>query len=168
MSRAFVKEDDHEEIPRVPPRAALPDGATNYVTTYGLSALKKERENLLLEKQETNKLTESEARVAKGIIDQKLQQIDERIASAVVLEPKDTHKDEVRFGAKVTFHFTGQKGHQTLQIVGVDEANIKEQKVSFLSPIARALTGKKKGEKGVLTLGAEDRAFEVKAIEYPT
>ena len=36
MSRGFVKEDDQEEIPIVPPRADLPDGVTNYVTQVGL------------------------------------------------------------------------------------------------------------------------------------
>jgi transcription elongation factor GreB len=42
MSRGFVKEDDQEEAPIIPPRAALPNGVTNYVTPNGLQELKTE------------------------------------------------------------------------------------------------------------------------------
>jgi len=47
MSRGFVKEDDQEEIPLVPPRANLPEGVTNYVTQSGMDALLVEKENLI-------------------------------------------------------------------------------------------------------------------------
>ena len=46
MSRGFVKEDDQEEAPFVPPRAALPDGVANYVTPRGLERLLAERMQL--------------------------------------------------------------------------------------------------------------------------
>ncbi len=39
MSRGFVKEEDQEEAPMIPPRAALPDGAINYVTPLGMQQL---------------------------------------------------------------------------------------------------------------------------------
>lgn len=43
MSRGFVKEGDQEETPIIPPRAALPAGATNYVTPTGMELLQAER-----------------------------------------------------------------------------------------------------------------------------
>ena len=46
MSRGFVKEEDQEEAPFIPPRAALPPGVTNYVTPQGYQELIKEREDL--------------------------------------------------------------------------------------------------------------------------
>jgi len=46
MSRGFVKEDDQEEAPIIPPRAALPNGVTNYVTPNGLQELKTELKQL--------------------------------------------------------------------------------------------------------------------------
>jgi transcription elongation factor GreB len=48
MSRGFVREEDQEEIPLVPPRADLPLGVTNYVTKAGMEALVQEREKLHL------------------------------------------------------------------------------------------------------------------------
>jgi len=46
MSRGFVKEGDQEETPIIPPRAALPNGATNYVTPTGMQLLLNERKQL--------------------------------------------------------------------------------------------------------------------------
>ncbi|WP_373399556.1 hypothetical protein V8V91_07585 [Algoriphagus halophilus] len=50
MSRGFVKEEDQEETPLVPPRVELPNGVTNYVTENGLAELLSEKEALLEEK----------------------------------------------------------------------------------------------------------------------
>ncbi|HCX99708.1 MAG TPA: transcription elongation factor GreA, partial [Bacteroidales bacterium] len=46
MSRGFIKEDDQEEIPLVPPRAHLPEGVINYVTQVGMDELLDERQKL--------------------------------------------------------------------------------------------------------------------------
>ena len=51
MSRGFVKEDDQEEIPLVPPRADLPIGTENFVTQNGLDSLLEEKEKLLREQE---------------------------------------------------------------------------------------------------------------------
>ena len=50
MSRGFVKEDDQEEIPIVPPRADLPDGVVNYVTQVGMNELLAEKQMMVNEK----------------------------------------------------------------------------------------------------------------------
>lgn len=164
MSRGFVKEDDQEEAPIIPPRAALPPGETNYVTATGLQALKLEQEYLLKEISELNEDDDRERRRTLAILNGKLNLLKERLASARLIEKVDT--DEVRFGAEVTYEIEGNPRPVTLQIVGVDEADVKQQKIAFTAPIAKALIGKQVGEKGVLKLGNESKKFVVTGISY--
>lgn len=164
MSRGFVKEDDQEEAPIIPPRAALPAGETNYVTPTGLKELKNEEEALIEERANINIENETERRRAQAVLDGKLKLLRERISSARLLDPKDQPEEEVRFGAVVELKQNGTK--QRFQIVGVDEANVKKQKIAFVAPIAKAVTGKKVGEKIDFKLGEENRKLEILKITY--
>lgn len=164
MSRGFVKEDDQEEAPMIPPRAALPAGETNYVTPNGLKELKNEEEELINERANLEKGNETERRRAQAVIDGNLKLLRERINTARVLDPKDQPEDEVRFGAVVEFKQNGNT--QKFQIVGVDEADVKKQKIAFVAPIAKAVTGKKVGDKVDFKLGEETRKLEILKITY--
>lgn len=164
MSRGFVKEDDQEEAPIIPPRAALPAGTTNYVTPKGLQELKQEEQELVDERSQLEIKDETELRRAQAVIDGKLKLLRERINTARLLDPKDQPKDEVRFGALVSLKQNGNK--QKFQIVGVDEADVKKQKIAFVAPIARAVTGKKVGETANFKLGEETRKLEILEISY--
>jgi transcription elongation factor GreB len=164
MSRGFVKEDDQEEAPIIPPRAALPAGETNYVTPNGLKELKNEEEALIEERANLDKQNDTERRRAQAVIDGKLKLLRERISTARLLKPEDQPADEVRFGALVELLQNGNK--QEFQIVGVDEANVKKQKIAFVAPIARAVTGKKVGDKVDFKLGEETRKLEILKITY--
>ncbi len=164
MSRGFVKEDDQEEAPMIPPRAALPAGETNYVTPNGLKELKNEEEKLINERANLEKGNETERRRAQAVIDGNLKLLRERIHTARVLDPKDQPEDEVRFGAVVEFKQNGNT--QKFQIVGVDEADVKKQKIAFVAPIAKAVTGKKVGDKVDFKLGEETRKLEILKITY--
>lgn len=166
MSRGFVKEDDQEETPLVPPRADLPPGVSNYVTPAGMEELLAERQNLILEKSSIQASTEQEKRITANFIQAKILLLEERIATAKPVNLSEQPKDEVRFGAKVNLKIGTTSKTQTYQIVGVDEANIAKQKISFISPIAKILIGKKVGEQAILKLAKEDRAFEVVKIDY--
>ena len=169
MSRGFVKEEDQEEAPFIPPRASLPAGVTNYVTPEGHKQLLEEREELEKERRELNIESEKERRHATAIINGKLNLLNERIASARVLQPEDQPKDVVRFGAKVSFKFlagTLKKKEQIFKIVGVDEADIKAHKIAFLAPLARALTGKKLGETVTVQMGGKLQELEILNISY--
>lgn len=166
MSRGFVKESDQEEIPIVPPRTELPAGVTNYVTSAGMDGLLAEKQDLTNEKNNLSYTSESELRIASNHIDALLQQLDPRIASARIVDLSQQPKDEVRFGATVTFRIGEGKKTKQFQIVGVDEANISKGKISFISPIAQALTGKKSGEEVVSKLPAGERIFKIIKIEY--
>lgn len=166
MSRGFVREEDQEEIPIVPPRADLPEGITNYVTQFGMDALLKEKEQLLQERDQLESINENDRRIAVNHLNAKLQLLQNRIATAKIVDIANQPPNEVRFGAKVTLKIGNDKKLQQYQIVGVDEADISKGKIAFISPIARLLTNKKVGEKAVLKLTNQDRVFEVMAIDY--
>lgn len=170
MSRGFVKEEDQEEAPFIPPRAALPPGVTNYVTPQGHKQLLEERETLEQERKNLDITSDKDRRLATAVIDGKLNLLNERMASARILEPGEQPQEEVRFGAEVTFRYlTGkQKGtQQTFQLVGVDEANIKQRKIAFLAPLAKALTGKKAGETTKVQMAGTLQELEILKIHYP-
>lgn len=166
MSRGFVKEDDQEEAPVIPPRAALPQGETNYVTPMGYQALLEEKKKLEQQQKELPHDHETERRRASMIIDGKLQLLMQRITSARIIDLTKQPVDEVRFGAIVQF----KNGRSILkfQIVGVDEADIKKEKISFTAPIARALMGKKEGEIANFDRGNQVQKLKVLKIEYPS
>lgn len=166
MSRGFVKEDDQEEIPIVPPRADLPEGVTNYVTKIGLDKLLEEKEALLMEKEQLDISNENEKRIAVNHINAKLQLLTNRISSTKIVDLSKQPQNEIRFGALVTLRIGNASNLQNFQIVGVDESDISKGKISFVSPLAKLLINKKVGEKAVLKLATEDRVFEVVKINY--
>ncbi len=165
MSRGFVKEEDQEEAPVIPPRAALPSGVTNYVTPVGYDLLLQEKKKLEQEQKNLDQENETERRRASMVIDGKLQLLAARIRSARILDLEKQPRDEVRFGALVKF----KKGNRklTFQIVGVDEADVKKQKIAFTAPIAKALIGAKTGETLTFKLGREIQKLEILEISYP-
>jgi transcription elongation factor GreB len=172
MSRGFVKEDDQEEPPFIPPRAPLPDGVLNYVTPRGMRMLEEERNELekerrnILDKAEEELIGDDERRRDLLVINGKLDLLAERIATAQVIVPDGT-PEEVRFGTTVTFrHRTGPLAGRTLEIkiVGADEADVKEHRIAFTAPIARALIGKRVGEVAGLQLGPQSQQLEILKI----
>lgn len=167
MSRGFVKEEDQEEVPMVPPRADLPEGAINYVTQVGMDELLGERERLITERDGLDNTNEKEKRITTNYINAKLQLLNNRILTAKIVDLSTQPQNEVRFGAVVTLKTGSDKNLQHYQIVGVDEADISKRKISFLSPIAKLLTDKQVGDIAVLKLAKEDRSFKIMNIEYP-
>jgi transcription elongation factor GreB len=167
MSRGFVREEDQEEIPIVPPRADLPAGITNYVTPIGMGNLLQEKQDLIDERENLALTSENEKRIASNYINAKLNLLNDRINTAKVVDLSKQKQDEVLFGALITLKIGKENKPQKYQIVGVDEANISKKKISFVSPIAKLLLTKKVGEKALLKLPKEDRVFEILAISYP-
>ncbi len=169
MSRGFVKEEDQEEAPFIPPRAALPPGVINYVTPNGYEELIVEREELERSRRNLDIASDKEKRHATAVIDGKMNLLKERIASARILKPEDQSKEEVRFGATVKFKFLSgnqKNSEQVFTIVGVDEADIKQRKIAFLAPLARALTGKKVGDKTEVIMAGKNQQLEILEITY--
>ena len=166
MSRGFVKEDDQEEVPIVPKRAYLPEGVTNFVTRAGMDQLLAEKEMLIKEKETLSNTNETDKRIALNYINAKLQLLNMRIAESRVVDLKEQPHYEIRFGATITLKTKRSGDIQIFQIVGVDEADIARGKISFLSPLAKALINKKVGDKITLKRDREDIVFEIMDIAY--
>ncbi len=166
MSRGFVKEDDQEDIPFVPPRAYLPDGVTNFVTLTGINQLLEEKQTLIYEKENLSTTNEDERRISLNFINAKLQLLNSRIAGAKIVSQKDQPQNEIRFGALVTLKDKKSEKVQAFQIVGVDEAGISKGKISFISPLAKMLMSKKIGDTLILKRDKEDISYEIIGIEY--
>jgi transcription elongation factor GreB len=153
MSRGFIKEGDQEEIPRVPPRAYLPDGVPNYVTKEGLEALKAELDDL-----EAERVKAGDNYIMVNFLDATIKQLVERINSAVEVDLTKAANDTVSFGAWVRYN------GRVVRIVGVDEADVNKGLISFVSPIAKVLIGKKAGDvielKGPEKIVVEEVSFD--------
>ena len=155
MSRGFIKEGDQEEIPMVPPRAYLPKGMPNYVTHEGLEALKKEREDL-----EEERVASSGNYIMSNFIDAKMKLLIDRINTAVEVDLTKADKKTVSFGAYVKYN------GRTVRIVGVDEADFSKGLLSFISPVAKALVGKKVGDKFEIKIPKGTETVEIQGIWY--
>ncbi|WP_345162085.1 GreA/GreB family elongation factor [Nibribacter koreensis] len=171
MSRAFAKEDDAVEAPIIPARAALPPGVTNYVTPQGLAQLRLEAAELEAErtKIETSQSDALERTRKLTIIKGKIHQLNERLATAKLVETEGQPTDQVRFGATVTLKTVegGKPGFiRKFTIVGVDEASITEGKIAFVAPIAKAVQGAKKDDIVTLHLAGKEEKVLVEAITY--
>ncbi|RKS53015.1 transcription elongation factor GreB [Gillisia mitskevichiae] len=169
MSRGFVKEDDQEEAPFIPARAVLPPGEINYVTPFGYEKLIKERSDLENDISNLDLEEGKERRHTMAILNGKLNLLNERILSSRILDPKEQPQEEVRFGALISFKFlTGEQQGviKEFQIVGVDEANIKENKIAFVAPLAKALTGKKRAEIAEVFMAGKLQELEILSIKY--
>ena len=166
MSRGFVKEDDQEEVPIVPQRAYLPAGVANFVTPAGMDQLLAEKQMLIEEKENLSNTNENEKRIALNFINAKLQLLNDRVGEAKVVDLKAQQQNEIKFGATVTLKNEVTGDIQVIQIVGVDEAKISRGKISFISPLSRALINKRVGEKVTLKRPGEDTVFAVIDITY--
>lgn len=155
MSRGFIKEGDQEEIPMVPPRAHLPKGMPNYVTREGLEALNKEREDL-----ENERVAASGNYIMSNFIDAKMKLLIDRINTAVEVDMTKANKETVSFGAYVKYN------GRTVRIVGVDEADFSKGLLSFISPVAKALVGRKVGEKFEIKIPKGTENIEIQGIWY--
>ena len=153
MSRGFVKEGDQEEVPMILPRAFLPSGVTNYVTPEGLRLLQDEMESL---KEEWTAAGSNY--VTKNYLDAKMRLLAERINTAVLVDTTKANPDVVSFGMYVRYN------DKTIRIVGVDEADASKGLISFISPIAKALIGKKKGDKFEIKVPRGTETIEIQEV----
>ena len=171
MSRGFVKEDDAQTPPIIPPRAALPPGTPNYVTPAGLAQLRAELATLEAGRAqaEADRSNDTDRTHRLSLYNGRLALLHERIGSAKVVDPAGQPPGEVRFGATVTLRTVsgGKVGFErTFTIVGVDEADVALGKVAFVAPIARAVQGAKRQRQVPLPLGPKPEMVEIVGIAY--
>lgn len=133
------------------------DHSTNYITPPGFEKLRAEYTELL--NKERPKVVETVTWAASNgdrsenadyqygkkrlrEIDRRLHFLQKRMEAAEVIDPASLKSDKIVFGATVTIE--DEDGNsKTYQIVGEDEFNVKENKISWKSPVAKALLGKK-------------------------
>ncbi len=145
MSKAFTKEDGGGEEPVVPARPRSASGEKRYITPEGWRALQEELAALQGPDAGAQGLTELEAGVRKRERERRLQQVAATLEEVRVVEPEAAQAGRVFFGAWVTLE--DEDGAEvTYRMVGPDEADVKEGRLSVESPLARALLGKEVGE----------------------
>jgi len=173
-SKAAQEEDD-EEAESVP-------GGKNYITPDGFERLKAERRQLwTVDRPEVVRVVEWAAgngdRSENGDyiygkrrlreIDRRLRFLDKRLGAAVPVDPaRQTRRDQVFFGATVTYAREDDT-ETTVTITGIDETTFAPGRISWTSPVARALMQKRVGDTVTVRTPAGREELEILAIVYP-
>ncbi|MDE1900258.1 MAG: transcription elongation factor GreB [Alphaproteobacteria bacterium] len=182
MSKAFTKDTDSDDEDRDgDDAAALPSGLKNYVTPRGFAAMQDELRQLM--RVERPKIVEIVSWAAGNgdrsengdyiygkkrlrEIDRRVRYLTKRLESAEIVDPQmQKNRDRVFFGATVTY-IRADDSEQTVTIVGVDEADMGQGKISWISPIARALTKTQVGDTVEVRTPAGVEALEIVSISY--
>jgi len=160
VNKAFVKESDDEDEGEAP-ASAIPAGTKNYMTVRGHAALRAEFEHLVKverpaivqvvswaagngDRSENGDYIYGKKRLRE--IDRRIRFLTKRLESAVIVDPADQRNcDQVFFAATVTV-CDADGTEATYQIVGIDEANAQEGRISWISPLARALLKAREGD----------------------
>jgi transcription elongation factor GreB len=179
MSKAFTKETDKEEDLEEPD--PLPAGVKNLMTPAGHAALQAELDQLLRverpkvveivswaagngDRSENGDYIYNKKRLRE--IDRRARYLTKRLDKPEIVDPrKQQNLDRVFFGATVTY--AREKGEeQTVTLVGVDEADMTQGKINWVSPVARALFKGRVGD--VVEVRTEEgrETLEIISIEY--
>ena len=105
------------------------------------------------------------AKERQGQIEAMLMDIEDRLSRALIIDPTTLSGDKVVFGATVTLTDEDDKKVK-YQLVGQTEADAKVGRISYNSPLGRALIGRQKGEEVEVTTPSGDRYYEIKKIEF--
>ncbi len=106
------------------------------------------------------------AKERQAFIEGKIRELEHKLATSEIIDPGNISADKVVFGATVDL-FDLQKGEmKKYKIVGEDEVDIKNGKISHSSPVGRALIGNKVGDIVTIKAPAGEREYEIKAISF--
>ena len=179
MSKAFTREDDApEEGSDLEPKA--PQGAKNYITPAGLARLRSELKALV--EVERPELVKTVAWAASNgdrsenadyiygkrrlrQIERRIRFLMKRLEIAEPVDPRDRGEERVFFGATVSYR-DGKGGEHTVSIVGTDEVDPARGRVSWVSPIARALLKAREGDVVTVRTPAGAEELEVVGVRY--
>jgi len=173
MSKAFTREDELENADVVPRHVSpLQPGARNFLTPRGARRLREELTRLRESERPALQAAAAGGGAAGGEADEKLKRVNLRIsemqlglATAEVTNPPPPPHDTVLFGATVTVR--DERGAETTyRIVGVDEADLERNEVSWLSPIAKALLNARLGQRVAFKFPSGVAQLEIVRIAY--
>jgi transcription elongation factor GreB len=182
MNKAFVKEQEGDQDEDLPEALALPKGTKNYLTPRGCAALREELAHLMNDERpamvkivswaasngdrsENGDYLYGKKRLRE--IDRRMRFLTKRLELAEIVDPAaQTNRDQVFFGATVLYvNQDGEEHHVT--IVGVDEAEPLQGKISWVSPVARALTKSRVGDVVTLRTPGGIEELDILEINYP-
>jgi transcription elongation factor GreA len=106
------------------------------------------------------------AKDAQGLNEAKVADLEDKLARAEVIDPAKLSGATVKFGATVTLEDEDSGDKVKYKIVGEDEADLRDGKISISSPIARALIGKSKGDSAEVTTPRGARSYEILKVEF--
>jgi transcription elongation factor GreB len=183
MNKAFVKESDGDDDEEAAALAlAIPAGSKNYITPAGYQRIKDELLQLIdVDRPEVVRIVHWAAsngdRSENGDyiygkrrlreIDRRIRFLTKRMDSAAIVDPSVHHgSDQIFFGATVTYCNQNDET-RTITIVGIDELDPLNGKISWVAPVARALTKAREGD--VITFQAPHGVEELEILEvrYP-
>jgi len=168
MSKAFTKESDEGPGNEVPlePKDPLPAGVKNYVTPEGAAALREELSRLEREpRPKAPRDADKAARKRLEALERRVQFLRDRVANMTVVDIGSQDKDSVHFGANVIV--ADEEGNEkSYRIVGVDESDPAKGKISWISPIAKALISARVGDVVTLELPDGNAELEILQIDY--
>lgn len=161
MNKAFVRESEGDDDEELQPALRIPPGTRNYITPAGHARLKAELEHLV--KRERPHVVEIVAWAASNgdrsengdyiygkrrlrEIDRRIRFLTKRLDIAEIVDPlRQGENDQVFFGATVTVA-DAEGAENTYTIVGIDEADASRGRISWISPLARALIKAREGD----------------------
>ena len=164
MSRGFVKEDDLEhagtDVPERPVSAE-----PNYVTLKGYAFLEQLAADLTIKQHDLFLMKDNQAAIQElAIVNRELRYVVARLKSALITQP-NFEAQQVVFGATVTVEDENEQ-YYTYQIVGEDEADMKANTISWISPLAKALIGLKLNDSAVWKRPAGDLTLNITKIYF--
>ena len=180
MSKAFVKESDSDDELEQEVAPALPPSGKNYITRPGYARLEAELRRLVeLERPEVVKTVAWAASLGDRSenadylygkkrlreIDRRVRFLIKRLEGAEIVNSSGRDTDQVFFGA--TVRVKGASGEKTVTIVGVDEVDPAHGRVSWVSPIAKALLKARAGDRVTLRTPAGEEKLEILEVTYP-
>ena len=106
------------------------------------------------------------AKEAQSLNEGRINELEDVIARAQVIDPTSMTGDTIRFGATVDLIDEDTEAEKTYQIVGEQEVDVHAGKISIASPIARALISKKTGDSIEVKAPGGDKGYEIMAVRW--
>ena len=106
------------------------------------------------------------AKEKQALIEAKIRDLEDKLARARVIDPAQLSGDKVTFGAWVELEDIESKERVQYQIVGSFEAEPEQGKISYQSPLARALIGKEEGDDVVIKTPKGEKTYEIVKVEF--
>ncbi len=106
------------------------------------------------------------AKEKQSFIEGRVAELEDKLARAEIIDMTKISGSKIVFGATVTIIDVESEKESTYRIVGEDEANIENGKISISSPLARALIGKEEGDEAEVSAPGGARAYEIASVEY--